>query len=91
MGTTFYGKFSCKANLQSFPSYIFKDAIVHTHYTQYNRAYFVVSHLSAKTAKLGSLENSCYMVYMYLYYDEATEKQLEVSHTLGCTKYTLAA
>ena len=46
----------------NFTGLIFADALTHTHYIQCNGVYFVglifvVSQSSAKTAKLGSLEN----------------------------------
>jgi hypothetical protein len=49
-------------SLQSFSDLIFADAGDHAHYTLYSRTYFTGlifadSHLSAKTAKIGSHEN----------------------------------
>ena len=55
-------QFSRMASLQSFRGLIFADARHHAHYTLYNRTYFAGlifadSRLSAKTAKIGPLEN----------------------------------
>ena len=55
-------QFSRMASLQSFRGLIFADVRHHAHYTLYNRTYFAGlifadSRLSAKTAKIGSLEN----------------------------------
>ena len=59
----FHGvQFSRMASLQSFCGLIFADAHHHAHYTLYNRTYFTGlifadSRLSAKTVKIGPLEN----------------------------------
>ena len=55
-------QFSRMANLQNFRGLIFADVRHHAHYTLYNRTYFTGlifadSRLSAKTAKIGPLEN----------------------------------
>ena len=55
-------QFLQEASLQTFRGLIFADAHTHAHYTLYNCAYFAGliladSRLSAKTAKIGPLEN----------------------------------